>query len=73
MRKDRSELGRSRIVLLVFLVVIVVAVMAIAVWGTSWTVSQASAPTAKYEPAGYWDGPGAPSGKLLQPRGRLRK
>ncbi len=69
MKNERSQSRRSRIVLLITLLVIVVAVIVIAAWGTSWTVPQVSAPRAKYELAGYWDGTGAPSGNLLRPIG----
>ena len=69
MRNGKSESGRSRIVRLALMLIIVVAAIVIAVWGTSWTVPPASMPSVKYELAGYWDGAGAPSGKLLRPIG----
>jgi DNA-binding beta-propeller fold protein YncE len=69
MIKSNSESGRSRIGLLILALIVVVVVMALAVWGTSWTVPQASMPSVNYELVGYWDGAGAPSGKLLRPIG----
>jgi DNA-binding beta-propeller fold protein YncE len=69
MIKSNSESGRSRIGLLILALIVVVVVMALAVWGTRWTVPQAGTDGVKYEFVGSWDGTGAPSGKLLKPIG----
>lgn len=69
MKGRKSESGRYRVGVSVLLLIIVVVVIALVAWGTSWTIPEARTSGVKYELVGYWDGTGAPSGKLLRPIG----
>lgn len=65
----KSKYGRSFVAPLVLLLVVGALVGLVAMWGTSWTVAQASALSGKYEFVDSWNGADAPSGKLYRPIG----